>query len=133
MTKRETMLKRYIGDRYLFEIESVPVARRFVFTITAIDRKSGRRSHVNNLNGILSQFDLDEEDPRYEESDWLVSAKENEQFRVRAGEVFRSKYQLGQIEATLDEDRMLGEWANLREEWNPANWIRLCNGETVAQ
>jgi|GEM_PF-796755 hypothetical protein len=132
MGKRETMLKRYIGDRYLFEVESAPVARGFVFTITAIDRESGRRSHVNNVNGILSQFDLEEDDPRYEESDWWVSTKENEQFRARAGEVFRSQYQLRQIEATLDEDRMLGEWANTREEWNPANWIRLCAG-VVAQ
>jgi len=132
MAKRETRIKWYIGDEYLFEVESISVARGFVFTITAIDRKSGKRSHVNNLNGILSQFDIDEEDPRCEESDWLVSAKENEAFRIRAGEMFRSKPHVRQIEAALDDDRMQSEWANTREEWNPANWIRLCNGDQVA-
>lgn len=128
MKRRQTRIKRYIGDRYLFEVESAPVAKGFAFVITAIDRSSGRRSHVNNLNGILSEFDLDEDDPRAEESSWRASTKEIEQFQVRAGEILRSKYQLKQIESTLDEDRMLGEWSNTREEWNPENWVRLCEG-----
>jgi len=128
MKKREARIKRYIGDRYLFEVESTSIARGFAFVITAIDRSSGKRSHVNNLNGILSEFDLDEDDPRTEESHWWVSMKEIERFQVRAGEMLRSKYQLRQIESTLDEDRMLGEWSNTRQEWNPEEWIRLCAG-----
>ena len=128
MKKREARIKRYIGDKYLFEVESTPIAKGFAFVITAIDRSSGKRSHVNNLNGILSEFDLDEDDPRTEESDWWVSTREIDQFQVRAGEMLRSKYMLKQIESTLDEDRMLGEWSNTRQEWNPENWIRLCTG-----
>ena len=128
MKKRETRIKRYIGDKYLFDVESTPIAKGFAFVITAIDRSSGRRSHVNNLNGILSEFDLDEDGPRTEESDWWVSTREIDQFQVRAGEMLRSKYMLKQIESTLDEDRMLGEWSNTRQEWNPENWIRLCTG-----
>jgi hypothetical protein len=116
MKKRETRLKRYIGDRYLFEVESIPVAKGFEFIVTAIDRNLGKRSHVNNLNGILSEFDLDEDDPRAEESSWYVSAKEIVRFHVIAGEMLRSKYHLKQIESTLDEDRMLGEWSNTRWE-----------------
>jgi hypothetical protein len=119
---------RYIGDKYLFEVESTPIAKGFAFVITAIHRSSGRRSHVTNLNGILSEFDLDEDDPRTEESDWWVSTREIDPFQVRAGEMLRSKYMLKQIESTLDEDRMLGEWSNTRQEWNPENWIRLCTG-----
>ena len=128
MKKRETRIKRYIGDKYLFEVESTPIAKGFAFVITAIDRSSGKRSHVNNLNGILSEFDLGEDDPRTEESDWWVSTKEIERFQVRAGEMLRSKYMLKQIESTLDEDRMLGEWSNTHLEWNPESWIRLCAG-----
>jgi len=128
MKKREARIKRYIGDKYLFGVESTPIAKGFAFVITAIDRSSGKRSHVNNLNGILSEFDLDEDDPRTEESHWWVSTKEIERFQVRAGEMLRSKYQLEQIESTLDEDRMLGEWSNTRQEWKPENWIRLCMG-----
>ncbi|CAG0990089.1 hypothetical protein ANRL2_03116 [Anaerolineae bacterium] len=128
MTKREARVKRYIGDKYLFEVESVPIAKGFVFTITAIDRNTGKRSHVNHLNGILSEFDIDEDDPRYEESSWWVATKEIEKFRVCAGEMLRSKAHLKQIEATLDEDRSLGEWVNTRQEWNPENWIRLYVG-----
>lgn len=125
MAKRKARIKRYIGDKYLFEVESTPIAKGYVFTITAIDLRSGKRSHVNNLNGILSEFDLDEDDPRYEESDWWVAEKEIAQFQVRAGQMLRSKYHLKQIESTLDEDRTLGEWSNTRQEWNPENWIRL--------
>lgn len=124
----EERIKRYAGNRYFFEVESAQIAEGFVFTITAIDLKSGKRSHVNNLNGILSGFDFDEDDLRFEESSWLLSTEEIEEFEVRAGGMLRSKYQLRQIESTLDEDRMLGEWSNTRQEWNPENWIRLCTG-----
>jgi len=133
MKKRQARIKRYIGDRYLFEVESTPISKGFAFVITAIDRSSGKRSHVNNLNGILSEFDLDEDDPRTGESDWWVPTKEVERFQVRAGEMLRSKYKLKQIESTLDEDRMLGEWSNIRQEWNPENWIRLCEGHKATQ
>lgn len=122
---KSVRIKRYIGDKYLFEVTSKPVTRGFTFVITAIDRSSGRRSHINNLNGILAEFDLDEEDSRNEESSWWVSSKDLEQFHVIAGQTLRSKYMLKQIEATLDEDRRLGEWSNIRKEWNPEEWIRL--------
>lgn len=122
--KRSRRLKRYIGDRYLFEVESIPATRGFTFTITAIDPRSGRRSHINNLNGIVSEFNLNEDDPRNEESSWWALRSEVEHFHAVAGQIFRNKYMLKHIEATLDEDRRLGEWSNTREEWNLENWIR---------
>lgn len=122
--KRSRRLKRYLGNRYIFEVESVPVTKGFTFTITAIDLHSGKRSHINNLNGIASEFHLNEDDPRNEESSWWASRLEVEHFHVVAGQIFRNKYMLRQIEATLDEDRQLGEWTNTREDWNLEHQIR---------
>ena len=118
--KKLTKIRWYFGEKYLFEVKSEPVGRRFTFVITAIDRHSGRQSHINNLNGVLGELGLDENDRRSEESSWVVSSKERERFHQIAEQMFRSRYMLKQIESTLDEDRMLGEWSNIRKGWNVA-------------
>ncbi len=107
-------VKRYIGENYLFEVESTPMKQKVCFTIIAIDRASRRYSHINTLNAILGQFDFKENDPRMEESDWLLSAKEWRSFQPTASRIFRSKRSRKYIESALDEDRMEGEWANVR-------------------
>jgi len=107
-------IKRYTGKNYLFEVESTPEKRKVWFTIIAIDRVSGHFSHDNNVNGILGQFDFKEDDPRMEESDWLLSAKEGQSFQATADRMFKSKSSLKYIESALNADRIEGEWANVR-------------------
>jgi hypothetical protein len=110
-------IKRYAGENYFFEVENSLITEGVAFSITAIDRFSGKCSQVNNLNAILSQFDFEEDDPRMEESDWVLSADEYEDFQATAEEIFRSKYTLEYIESNLDDDRREGEWANARKVW----------------
>ena len=108
-------VRHYVGKKYVFEVDSKPVKRRVGFTIIAIDRASGHYSHINTLNAILGQFDFKEEDPRMDESDWLLTPKECRSFQATANGIFRSKHSLQYIESALDEDRMEGEWANVRQ------------------
>ncbi|MBI3914333.1 MAG: hypothetical protein HY327_09145 [Chloroflexi bacterium] len=107
-------VRHYAGKKYIFEVDSEPVKRRIGVTIIAIDRASGHYSHINTLNAVLSQFDFKEEDPRMDESDWLLTPKEWRSFQATANGIFRSKRWLSYIESALDDDRMEGEWANVR-------------------
>jgi hypothetical protein len=115
-------IKRYASEKYFFEVTSRPIAEGIVFTITAIDRISGKRSDINNLNGIITAFDLEEDDPREEESDWLLSEKEIVDFQLTAGRILRSKRWLERIESELDDDRSQGEWANTHQVWD--KWLK---------
>lgn len=127
-------IRRYAGEDYFFEVESRPFEEGFVFTITAIDRVTGKYSQINDLNFILSQFltedvdsekeDLDEEDPRIEDKDWVLSAEELESFERIAKRLFQNKQSCDYLEFKLDEDRWEGEWANTREAWNSEAWLR---------
>lgn len=110
-------IKRYAGEKYFFEVTITPVAEGVVFTITAIDRISGKRSDINNLNGIIAAFGLEEDDPREEESDWLFSEKEIVDFQITAGQILRDKRWLERIESELEDDRSQGEWANTHQVW----------------
>jgi hypothetical protein len=110
-------IKRYASEKYFFEVTSRPIAEGIVFTITAIDRISGKRSDINNLNGIIAAFGLEEDDPREEESDWLISEEEILDFQLTAGRVLRNKRWFERIESELDDDRAQGEWANTHQMW----------------
>ncbi len=114
-------VKRYAGEHYFFEIESIPIAQGIVFGITAIDRISGKKSQINDLNSILSAFGVDEDDPRMEDKDWLSSSEKILDLELTAGQIFRDRWWLGKIESELDEDRREGEWANTHPVWE--KWI----------
>lgn len=114
-------VKWYAGANYFFEIESLPVAEGIVFSITAIDRVSGKKSQINDLNSILSVFEVDEDDPRMEDKDWLFSPEKILDLELAAGEIFRDKRLLRKIESELDDDRREGEWANTHPYWK--KWI----------
>jgi len=112
---------------------TAPIANGVVFTISAIDRISGKRSDINDLNAIIAAFDLDEDDPRAEESDWLLSEKELVMFQITAGQVLRDKRCLERIESELDDDRAQGEWVNSHPVWENyfgkvKNSVRRGNG-----
>lgn len=115
-------VKRYASEKYFFEVTSRSIAEGIAFTVTAIDRISGKRSDINNLNGIIAAFDLEEDDSREEESDWLLSEKEIVDFQIKAGQILRDKRWLERIESELNEDRAQGEWANTHQVWD--RWLK---------
>jgi len=106
------MIIKKHGKKYNFEINSQPEGRDFSFFIKAKSKTSRRFSYINNLNAILSEFDIKEEDQRIEDSTWEVTKNESISLISTAIEFLSSDSFLDYLERQLDEDRLLGEWEN---------------------
>ncbi len=109
------MKRNYSGRKYSFEVEFEPHRSRFLFTITAIHKKSRRYSVINTLNPILSEFGIETDNVRQEQSEWELTKKEVQTFRERASAIFTCKDYLRLLDQKLDEDRECGEWENKKQ------------------
>jgi len=101
------------GKKYTFEVISERWDKDFSFFVKAKHRSTGRTSCVNNLNIILSELGIDINDPKVADSTWLLSEKESLRFSVLAKRFLSDQSFLEFVEDQLDEDRILGEWANI--------------------
>jgi hypothetical protein len=108
------MIIKKRGNKYNFEIVSQKEGDAFSFFIKAKSKTSGRTSCINNLNTVLSEFDVQSDDLRFADSTWMV--KENEaRYLINTTIEFLSDHSfLNYLEGQLDYDRMLGEWENTR-------------------
>ncbi len=106
------MLRKYKGINYFIEVEAEPFKNTYFFSMTAIHKKSRRTSCINTLNYILSQFGIEIDNVRSEESDWLLTRKELKPYIPIASSLFRSKTYLKSLDLELDEDRECSEWEN---------------------
>jgi hypothetical protein len=105
------MQLKFNGAKYRFTINHDK--RRHLFWIAAIQMKSKRTSNLLNLNPILSEFNVKESDRRrLTESTWRTRRDSVSLIR-RSKELFSSSCFRKYLEATLDEDRSLGEWENV--------------------
>lgn len=107
------MITKIQGEKYSFEVVSEEQETDFCFCIKAIDKATGKFSCINNLNPVLSGFDIGTDDPRVEDSMWVVTKEESLQFEQIAKEFLSSPAFLEYLERRLAEDRMLGEWENI--------------------
>ncbi len=105
------MIEKFIGDKYLFELEINPSGKKFDFALYAIDRHTFRYSNINDLNTILSWLGIEGDDPLTEDKCWEISKKKMQEFRGIICESLRDKHSLRYLEYRLDEDRREGEWA----------------------
>lgn len=108
-----TEYKRYMktvirGKNYNFGI----VADGKKFYIKALHLASLRFSFINNLNTILSEFNISVDDKRVSESQWIISGKQSDLFFKKAAQFLLNKNCRNYIERKLDEDRECGEWEN---------------------
>lgn len=78
--------------------------------IVAIHCQSGKRSHINTLNYILSAFDIDLESDNAENPDWSGTALQVQTWVQTAQQLFGDQAFLQSLEKALDEDRKEGEW-----------------------
>jgi len=98
------------GQNYNFCI----IADRTKFYIEAIHTTSLRFSFINNLNTILSEFNISVDDKKVSESQWLVSKRRNKLFFKKATEFLSDKMYRDYIEKKLEEDRECSEWENCK-------------------
>ncbi|MDA2936411.1 hypothetical protein MYX06_04305 [Patescibacteria group bacterium AH-259-L05] len=99
------------GQNYNFYI----VADRIKFYIEVIHVVSSRFSFINNLNAVLSEFNIDMDDEKVSESQWLVSKRQNKLLFKKATELLLSRTYRDYLEKKLDEDRECGKWENFKE------------------
>ena len=96
------------GQNYNFHV----VANRIRFYIKAIHLVSLRFSFINNLNAILSEFNISIDDKKVSESQWLISKKRGKLFFKKTMKFLSDKTYRGYLEKKLDDDRKYGEWEN---------------------
>ena len=100
------------GNKYNFEIVFQKCGELSLFHIRALCKSTGRYSSINNLNTILSELGIDANDPKFEDSTWIVDQEEAEHFADAAEKAISDKTYREYLEHRLDEDRILGEWEN---------------------
>jgi len=98
------------GQKYNFCV----VADEVKFYIEAIHRTSLRFSFINNLNAVLSEFNINTSDKKVSESQWLVSERQSNLFFKKAIKSLSDKVCQNYLERKLDEDRKCGEWENCK-------------------
>ena len=96
------------GQNYNFCI----VADRVKFYIEAVHIASLRFSFINNLNTVLSEFNINIDNGKASKSQWLVSKKQSKLFFKKAVKFLSNKPFRNYIEKKLNEDRKYGEWEN---------------------
>jgi hypothetical protein len=107
--------KNIAGNGYNFRV----VAERGDFAIEATHLGTLRYSSICNLNAMLSAINLDPEDnPRFEDSRPDLTFREEKHFFKKAVRILSDDKFCDYIEWKLDEDRLYGEWENIREP----NW-----------
>ncbi len=99
------------GQNYNFCV----VTDRTKFYIEAIHTVSLRFSFINNLNVILSEFDIDIDDKKVSESQWLISERQSGLFFEKSKKFLLNENNRGYIERKLNEDREYGEWENFKK------------------
>ena len=105
----------FTGIRYNYKIFIKSYGKEYNFAVKAIDKKTHRASWINTLNQLLSELDVNYEEERFAESDWMVTKKELKKLVRTTIELFTDKKYLPYFEGRLDEDRYEGEWENIEE------------------
>ncbi|HEX9896309.1 MAG TPA: hypothetical protein VGA85_01435 [Dehalococcoidales bacterium] len=110
------MITKFPGKRYNFEILAEKDRRYSTFSIRAISKDTGKYSSINNLNTILSELGVDNDNPKCEDSFWVLTVKEADKFTEIIRQDLSSPSFTDYLESKLDEDRECGEWANSLED-----------------
>jgi len=100
------------GRKYSFEVISENGDKDSCFFIKAIDKLTGRYSCINNLNVILSEFNIGIDDPKNEDSMWVLTKEDVRYLRETARQFLLDPSFRNYLERRLDEDRVSGEWEN---------------------
>lgn len=99
------------GQNYNFYV----IAGGMKFYIKALHLASSRFSFINNLNTILSEFNIGIDDEKVSESQWIISRKQSGLFFRKAVKLLWNKNSRDYVEKKLDEDRKCGEWENFQK------------------
>lgn len=107
------MVIKFVGYDYEYLVFKERLKNKiYYFSIMAMCRETGRYSHINNLSTILSEFAIDPDSRRAEDSEWSSTCKKVNAWMKAAEELLTNMTYLPYLEKHLDEDRECGEWEN---------------------
>lgn len=106
------MITKIEGEKYNYEIVSENEDEDLCFFIKAIHKLTGRFSSINNLNAILSEFNIGIDDPKIEDSMWVLTKEDARYLGETAKQILSDPSFRDYLERQLDEDRTSGEWEN---------------------
>lgn len=112
-------MKRTIkGKKYKFVVNFYRCRNVFCFDIEAINLQNKKYSFINNLNCILSEFNININDERTAESQWKVKENIGKLFFNLAVNFISDNKFRKHLENQLNIDRDCGEWENSVEVIN---------------
>lgn len=85
------------------------------FSIVAVHRNTRRTSFITTTNFILNLLDINTDENRFWESEWLISKEERILFTHKFENFIKQKHSLIIFEKFLGEDRLAGEWENFEQ------------------
>ncbi|MGB3479825.1 MAG: hypothetical protein WBB67_11775 [bacterium] len=106
------MITKIEGEKYNYEIGSENEDKDSCFFIKAMDKLTGKFSCINNLNAILSEFNVGIDDPKVEDSMWVLTKEDTRHLKETARQFLSDPSFRDYLERQLDKDRTLGEWEN---------------------
>lgn len=106
------MITKIEGEKYNYEIASENEDEDLCFFMKAIHKLTGRYSCINNLNAILSEFNIGIDDPKNEDSMWVLTKEDARHLEKTAKQFLSDPLFRDYLEEQLEEDRMSGEWEN---------------------
>lgn len=104
-------MKKYItGRKYDFIVKCAKVKFSYCFYIEAKHRASFSHSYINNINCVLSEFNIGVNDKKVAESQWVLPKKEAGKYFKKADNFLNDSDFRKYVERQLDCDRELGDW-----------------------
>jgi hypothetical protein len=112
------MNKLIEGKEYFLEIVYEPYKHKVLFFIKAKNKLNNSYSYINNLNCILSLFEIDLENYLTSESQWYINKNRAKAYLKILIDALNNTDFLTFLEHKLVEDRLCGEWENIETGTN---------------
>ena len=104
------------GEKYIYKIDDVQLGEQYLFILKAIDQINRRASIINTVNPLLSELEINSNNNRFWEPEWIVTKDEVRAFSEKIKNMLTDKKYLEYFEDFLDQDRIESEWENIEEQ-----------------
>ena len=101
------------GNKYNYKLLLYSIGEEYQFSIKAIEKETKRTSFITTINVLLNELNINSQNNRFWESEWLINKKELKIFFKKINKLFIDDSFLSYLENYLDQDRTEGEWETI--------------------